>query len=171
MREKKGQRLMAQGLGTLSIASYVYSVLRQEWMGLHVAGSLLVLSSLKYAWWPQFAPKPVTILDHDKLNEWRQLEENEFQSILNNYRSITPMMMNALEKSVFHKNFDDVQRLSMRLYSSGMAIGAVHFAGLAQRIELLSRQQDEIRLPIALADLYAAYPDIDNALAAVGTDS
>lgn len=159
-------------LGALSTVSYIYAALRHEWTGIYVYGVMTVLSMLKYAWRPpRFAPHLIAILDHDRLNAWRKLEAPEFQSIVENYRSITPRMMRELEQSIFHKKFDETRRLARRLHGSSMSMGALRFARIAQCIMDAAQMKDELRLPLLMAELYAAYPDIDAALGTVGAEA
>jgi hypothetical protein len=59
-------------------------------------------------------------------------------------------------------------RLILRLRASGLAMGAMRFAALAQAIEYAVRAEHMTVVPLMLRELDAAYPELDSALASIG---
>ncbi len=136
--------LAAASLFTLGALSYhgAEAVLLKRLMGSLVLGlNLSCLLLLHYEHLKSLGTKKLLhdkyecMIDHDMIDELRVLTPLEFNAILQHYRTVTPQLLGELEVAIARRLPEEMMRLSRRLRSSSLQIGAAKFAVLAQEIE------------------------------------
>ena len=98
------------------------------------------------------------------LDELRLLMDDEFASVLNNYRHITPKLMGELQVAISRRQTEDVVRLSHRIKSASAQIGAIRFASMAKDIERFAKMGNLKPAQGLFAKASKVYQHVDTAL-------
>jgi HPt (histidine-containing phosphotransfer) domain-containing protein len=112
------------------------------------------------------ASKPVTVLDDKVLHELKEIMEDDYVSLLRTYLRNAPELLAELEAAAKRGDVEAMIRPVHSLKSSSANVGAVHLSALARDVEQHARARDFGAAKLALADLYAAFADAEQALRA-----
>ena len=106
----------------------------------------------------------MTRLDPTQINALRDLMGDDFDALIDAFRSDSPGQIDAIVHAARHNDSDGLRLQAHSLKGACSNLGAVDLASLCERIEAFAREHDCVMAQSLIADLRAEYHAVDLAL-------
>ncbi len=99
-------------------------------------------------------PSNFPILDHDIVNELKELMEDEFGSLMQIFLDDMPLKIAEIDAAVDQGNLGALYRSAHSLKSGSGNIGALQLSEVARRLEALGRAHSMTEVPTLVQQLH-----------------